>query len=171
MSQQPAKSRARTCSLWHAQMDRKKKKRKRKRRILPVMSRASRFDPGSDHRGGSKSGRRTPPPRLAPAQREKRAGEKAPAGRDDARSGRAGSEGAFSPSQGRELRASCVMGGARMRRRTHRLIIMFKKFFLVFFLLLLLVFLAGDVPKTRFIYQIKQFTKLFTPEKRKMYRK
>lgn len=43
----------------------------RKENSLPVMSRESRFDPGSDHRDGSKCGRRTPPPRLVPAQREK----------------------------------------------------------------------------------------------------
>lgn len=44
----------------------------KKEKFLPVMSRESRFGPGSDHGGGGKSGRRTAPqPRLAPAWREK----------------------------------------------------------------------------------------------------
>lgn len=64
------KSRARTCSAvthgWTITTTTKKEK------FLPVMSRESRFGPGSDHGGGGKSGRRTAPqPRLAPAWREK----------------------------------------------------------------------------------------------------
>lgn len=89
-----------------------------------MMSRESRFSPGSDHGDGSKSERRTAPqPRLVPAQRGKAAsqrgdGAQAPAGRDGTRSGKGreqegvGGGGAFSPSERWELLTSRVMRSA-----------------------------------------------------------
>lgn len=111
------------------------------------MFRKSRFDPGPDHRDGSKSERRTPPPRLVPAQREKQARREGEAHR---RQG-SGRQRRHTVGEGREQRGvfsewvkgtpNVVRNGTRTWDAGRNVSVILKKFLFLLFLQLF----AGDI--------------------------